>query len=196
MTKEVIIVGFSKPTEQGVIIHLNKPARLKTGTGHYSQFWISWDKIGSALIDGYTERQEVDELNKLRSEYNLSHPQPAEVSAEEAWKKLLKENYPNDFTPEQIRWMGTRFRKYALELLSLSPHPVRHMSDDEIGEQFTKGIMYIPDEIKNRIEGAKWYRSFIQSQQPEAEAKPKMSADELEKQFRPLVYPYIGSGDK
>lgn len=120
----------------------------------------------------------TDEDIKIMEEFaSISHPQPAEVSAEEAWKKLLKENYPNDFTPEQIRWMGTRFRKYALELLSLSPHPVRHMSDEEIGEQFTKGIMYIPDEIKGRIEGAKWYRSFIQSQQPEA--KPKMSDEEI-----------------
>jgi len=63
---DVIITGFSNPTSEGVIIHLNKAARLKTGTGHFEEFWISWDKIGAALIYGYTEKQEVSERNKLR----------------------------------------------------------------------------------------------------------------------------------
>lgn len=123
----------------------------------------------------------TDEDIKIMEEFaSISHPQPAEVSAEEAWKKLLKENYPNDFTPEQIRWMGTRFRKYALELLSLSPHPVKHMSDEEILKRYANRIQ--TGEYNSNHErwyglGATDYRSFIQSQQPEA--KPKMSDEEI-----------------
>jgi hypothetical protein len=64
--KNLIITGFSNPTSEGVTIHLNKPARLKTGTGHFEKFWISWDKIGAALFDGYTEILEVSERDKLR----------------------------------------------------------------------------------------------------------------------------------
>jgi hypothetical protein len=64
---DVIITGFSNPTSEGVTIHLNHVARLKTGTGHFKEFWISWDKIGAALIDGYTEKQEVSERNELRN---------------------------------------------------------------------------------------------------------------------------------
>lgn len=65
---DVIITGFSKPTKEGVVLHLNKPARLKTGTGYFQEVYVSWDKIGAALFDGYTEKMEVDELRKLRGE--------------------------------------------------------------------------------------------------------------------------------
>jgi hypothetical protein len=30
--------------------------------------WVSWDKIGSALFDNYTERCEVADLKELRGE--------------------------------------------------------------------------------------------------------------------------------
>lgn len=68
--EKVIITGFSNPTSEGVTIHLNKAARLKTGTGYFEEFWISWDKIGAALFDDYTENMEVSELNKLRGKTN------------------------------------------------------------------------------------------------------------------------------
>ena len=64
--EDVIITGFSNPTSEGVVLHLNKAARLKTGTGHFKEVWVSWDKIGMSLFDGYTKKQEVDERNELR----------------------------------------------------------------------------------------------------------------------------------
>jgi hypothetical protein len=65
---EAIIIGFSNPTSEGVTIHLNKPSKLKGGNIPSKDFWVSWDKIGRALIDGYTDKTEVDELNKLRNQ--------------------------------------------------------------------------------------------------------------------------------
>jgi outer membrane receptor for ferrienterochelin and colicin len=66
--QDVIITGFKNPTSEGIVIELNKPARLKTGTGHFKEFFISWDKIGKALIEGYTEKMEVNDLRELRKE--------------------------------------------------------------------------------------------------------------------------------
>lgn len=62
----VIITGFSNPTKEGVILHLNKKTSLKTCNIRNDEFWVSWDKIGAALFDGYTEKQEVAERNELR----------------------------------------------------------------------------------------------------------------------------------
>lgn len=67
MTNDLIITGFGNPTSEGVTIYLNKPARLKTGTGEFKEFWVSWDKIGTALFEGYTDETEVSELTKLRT---------------------------------------------------------------------------------------------------------------------------------
>jgi len=66
--QDVIITGFKNPTSEGIVIELNKPARLKTGTGHFKEFFISWDKIGKALIEGYTEKMEVNDLRELRKD--------------------------------------------------------------------------------------------------------------------------------
>jgi hypothetical protein len=63
---DVIITGFNKPTNEGVVLHFNKPVRLKTGNVYSCEVWVSWDKIGEALVDGYTEKMAVDERNKLR----------------------------------------------------------------------------------------------------------------------------------
>lgn len=65
--ENVIITGFSNPTKEGVVLHLNKKASLKTGNIVSNEFWVSWDKIGHALFDGYTELQEVAERNELRT---------------------------------------------------------------------------------------------------------------------------------
>lgn len=64
--EEVIITGFGNVTNEGVTLHLNKAAKLKTGIGYYKEFWVSWDKIGESLFENYTTKQEVDDLNKFR----------------------------------------------------------------------------------------------------------------------------------
>lgn len=66
-----IITGFSNPTKEGITIHLNKPSRLKNGTGHFKEFWISWDKIGDSLFDDYVIG-DPSELNKER----IKHKKP------------------------------------------------------------------------------------------------------------------------
>jgi hypothetical protein len=66
--RDVIITKYSNITNKGLVIHLNKKAKLKTGNLYSNEFWVSWDKIGEALIENYTDKCEVPELNKLRSE--------------------------------------------------------------------------------------------------------------------------------
>lgn len=66
MNTDIIITGFSNPTSEGVVLYLNKKTSLKTGTLTSDNFWVSWDKIGSLLFDGYTKEQSVIELDKLR----------------------------------------------------------------------------------------------------------------------------------
>ena len=66
MEKEVIITGFSDATSEGVTLHTNIPARLKSGSLENSIVWVSWDKIGLALFDNYTQKSEVSDRNKLR----------------------------------------------------------------------------------------------------------------------------------
>ena len=66
MAKDVIITGFSNPTGEGVILHLNKKTSLKTGNITNDEFWVSWDKIGAELFDGYTEKGGVSERNELK----------------------------------------------------------------------------------------------------------------------------------
>lgn len=66
--EDVIITGFSNPTKEGVTIHLNKATRLKYGKLRAKEFWVSWDHIGTNLFAGYTQKQTVTELDKLRNE--------------------------------------------------------------------------------------------------------------------------------
>lgn len=66
--KEIIIINFSNVTSEGVSLHLNHTTRLQSGIGHFKEFWVSWDKIGQALFDGYTNKVEVDELDRLRND--------------------------------------------------------------------------------------------------------------------------------
>lgn len=68
MTNEVIITGFSNATKEGVALHTNIPAKLKTGNIKGTTIWVSWDKIGAALFENYTERYDVADLKKLREE--------------------------------------------------------------------------------------------------------------------------------
>ena len=67
--KDVIIIGYSNVTKEGVVLHLNKKAKLKTGHLSSIEFWVSWDKIGEALLEGYTEKCEVSERRELRGEF-------------------------------------------------------------------------------------------------------------------------------
>lgn len=64
--KDILIVGFSNPTTEGIVLHFNKPTTLKTGRMIAKEFFVSWDKIGKSLVDDYSESDDVAELNKQR----------------------------------------------------------------------------------------------------------------------------------
>ena len=64
--REIIIKGFSNVTKEGVVLELNQKAKLRTGFIESKEFFISWDKIGSALFKDYTESIDFDHLAKLR----------------------------------------------------------------------------------------------------------------------------------
>lgn len=64
---DIIITNISNVTSEGVTLHFNKKARLKTGNVSNESVWVSWDKIGKAIVEGYTEKVGVDDLNKLRN---------------------------------------------------------------------------------------------------------------------------------
>ena len=68
MKIEVIITGFSNANKEGVVLHTNVPARLKSGNVKGTAIWVSWDKIGEALLENYTNRTEVSGLNELRNQ--------------------------------------------------------------------------------------------------------------------------------
>lgn len=59
MEKDVLITGFSNPTSEGITLHLNNKV-------HGDEFWVSWDKIGKCLFDGYSTNNNVAELNNLK----------------------------------------------------------------------------------------------------------------------------------
>ena len=65
--KEVIIIGYSNVTPEGVALHTNIPATLKEGGVKSRVTWVSWDKIGDLLFKNYTEEKTVEGLNELRS---------------------------------------------------------------------------------------------------------------------------------
>lgn len=67
MQNEVLIKSFSNVTKEGLTLHLNRPASLKTGNIVSEEFWVSWDKIGGLLFDRYADIADVEELRKLRS---------------------------------------------------------------------------------------------------------------------------------
>ena len=62
--KDIIITGYSNVTKEGVVLHLNKNAKLKTGVMSSTQFWVSWDKIGEALFENYADYRIIDDLRK------------------------------------------------------------------------------------------------------------------------------------
>ena len=71
---DVVITGFSNATHEGVVLHLNKKTRLKGGNMSTDEFWVSWDKIGAALFEGYTTSCDMDELRRIREESRNGPP--------------------------------------------------------------------------------------------------------------------------
>lgn len=67
---ELLIMGYSNITSEGIVLHLNMQGTLKSGNVATKEFWVSWDKIGKALFDDYCNIQDVSELRKLRKEYS------------------------------------------------------------------------------------------------------------------------------
>ncbi len=67
METEVIITSLSNVSSEGITLHTNIPAKLKTGNVKGTSVWVSWDKIGALLFDDYTEKCEVKDLNQLRN---------------------------------------------------------------------------------------------------------------------------------
>lgn len=52
---DVVIIGYDKVTEEGIELILNKKTKLITGNIKCEKFWVSWDKIGKSLFEGYRE---------------------------------------------------------------------------------------------------------------------------------------------
>lgn len=50
---DVIILGYSNLTKEGIVLHLNRNAVLKGGKLATKEFWVSWDKIGESLFENY-----------------------------------------------------------------------------------------------------------------------------------------------
>ena len=65
--EKVIITGYTAQGE-GVILETNIPARLKTGNVKGTSVFVSWDKIGRALLDDYADTDSVEDLRVLRGE--------------------------------------------------------------------------------------------------------------------------------
>ena len=92
METEIIITEFSNPTNEGVVIHLNEAARLKTGTGAFKSHFVSWDKIGKQLFHNYTEKCDNADLDKLRNIHNKR----TEQEIIETMQNMCEESLPPD----------------------------------------------------------------------------------------------------
>jgi len=66
--EKVIVTGFSNATHEGVVLHTNIKAKLKTGNISANEFWVSWDKIGNELFDNYTDATQVSDRKEIRGE--------------------------------------------------------------------------------------------------------------------------------
>ena len=64
--KDVIVIGVSNFTPEGITLRLNKPARVKGGSMRTQEWWVSWDKIGFSLFENYTEETDIKKLDELR----------------------------------------------------------------------------------------------------------------------------------
>ena len=107
---EIIISEFSNPTREGITLHLNSPARLKTGTGAFKEHWVSWDKIGKLLFNNYTDKIEVSERDKLR--LKLQHQEVSEEEIENEAEKIFNIQDPQQFLGfmKGAKWMQSKLK--------------------------------------------------------------------------------------
>lgn len=70
MKNTVIITGFTAKSE-GVILETNIPARLKPNRMPSKETFVSWDKIGKALFEDYTELEGVGSRDSIRNKSSL-----------------------------------------------------------------------------------------------------------------------------
>lgn len=49
------IESYSNVTSEGVALHLTEKGKLKNGNIVSKEFWVSWDKIGDALFENYSQ---------------------------------------------------------------------------------------------------------------------------------------------
>ncbi len=64
---KTLIIGY-EAGEQGVRLILNRPARLKTGNVSNTEVWVSWDKIGAALLADYCDSYDLERFRAIRKE--------------------------------------------------------------------------------------------------------------------------------
>ena len=66
--KDILIIGYSNITKQGLTVHLNKRTRLKGLNIINDNFWVSWDKIGKALFENYCDDSSVQGRDRIREQ--------------------------------------------------------------------------------------------------------------------------------
>ena len=64
-----VIVGYNVK-EEGLVLHLDRPARLRGLNAGSTSVFVPWDKIGMALFQEYEDGMDASELNSYRREYN------------------------------------------------------------------------------------------------------------------------------
>jgi len=62
--ERIVITGFSNATPEGLTLELSAKGSLKGHGLKSKEFWVSWDKIGSALFDDYCT--DLDETKSIR----------------------------------------------------------------------------------------------------------------------------------
>jgi len=124
MTGEVIIIGFSNPTPEGVVLHLNIPATIKTGNIQSKEFWVSWDKIGASLLEGYTTKTLVDDLNAFRQQFQSAMPAETPTSGVSLIAMERSEQiYKHHRTLEQDREFNNECQLSFAAAILTAPNP-------------------------------------------------------------------------
>jgi len=86
MTK-IIITSF-QATNEGVVLETNVPAKLKSLRTSNTKCWVSWDHIGRALFENYTDESDIEELRKLRGK-PTNQTEPETESQESLWTEMM-----------------------------------------------------------------------------------------------------------
>jgi hypothetical protein len=66
----VLIKKIRKTNSEGVSFELTESSSLNGGLKS-RHWWVSWDKIGAALFDGYSTTDDLSLLRKERGEVEL-----------------------------------------------------------------------------------------------------------------------------